>query len=156
MKIRAFVILALALALVQAGVVCAQQAQSATSQNQTPPPATTVPPPPPAESLPRPDFRFQGQVGRTYQDSDPPTFPQVVRPPKGAPNVLLILLDDVGFGQFSAFGGGVPSPNMEKLAAQGLRYIRFHTTALCSPTRAALLTGRGFLHNAPERFNPGF
>src|SRR5580698_5614555 len=112
-----------------------------TPENQ-PPAATTVPPPPPAESLPRPDFRFKGQVGRTYQDSDPPTFPQVVRPPKGAPNVLLILLDDVGFGQFSAFGGGVPSPNMEKLAAQGLRYIRFHTTALCSPTRAALLTGR--------------
>src|SRR4051794_36102768 len=75
--------------------------------------ATTVPPPPPAESLPRPDFRFKGQVGRTYQDSDPPTFPDVVRPPKGAPNVLLILLDDVGFGQFSVFGGGVPSPNME-------------------------------------------
>ena len=106
------------------------------------PAATTAPPSPPAESLPRPDFRFKGQVGRTYQDSDPPTFPQIVRPPKGAPNVLLILLDDVGFGQFSAFGGGVPSPNMEKLAAQGLRYIRFHTTALCSPTRAALLTGR--------------
>jgi hypothetical protein len=142
MKIRAFVILALAFASVQPGVVCAQQAQSATLQNQTPPPATTVPPPPPAESLPRPDFRFKGQVGRTYQDSDPPTFPQVVRPPTGAPNVLLILLDDVGFGQFSAFGGGVPSPNMEKLAAHGLRYIRFHTTALCSPTRAALLTGR--------------
>jgi arylsulfatase len=56
--------------------------------------------------------------------------------------VLLILLDDVGFGQFSAFGGGVPSPNIEKLAARGLRYTRFHTTALCSPTRAALLTGR--------------
>jgi len=103
---------------------------------------TTVPAPQAAQSLPRPDFRFQGQVGRTYQDSDPPTFPEVVRPPKGAPNVLLILLDDVGFGQFSVFGGGVPSPNMEKLAAQGLRYTRFHTTALCSPTRAALLTGR--------------
>jgi arylsulfatase len=95
-----------------------------------------------ATSLPRPDFRFKGQVGRTYEDSDPPTFPQVVRPPKGAPNVLLILLDDAGFGQFSAFGGGVPSPNVEKLAARGLRYTRFHTTALCSPTRAALLTGR--------------
>jgi arylsulfatase len=81
-------------------------------------------------------------VGRTYEDSDPPTFPQVVRPPKGAPNVLVILLDDVGFGQFSTFGGGVPSPNIDKLAAQGLRYTRFHTTALCSPTRAALLTGR--------------
>jgi arylsulfatase A-like enzyme len=142
MKVRAFVILALAFASVQAGVVCAQQSQPAISQNETAPAATTVPPPPPAESLPRPDFRFKGQVGHTYQDSDPPTFPQVMRPPKGAPNVLLILLDDVGFGQFSAFGGGVPSPNMEKLAAQGLRYIRFHTTALCSPTRAALLTGR--------------
>ena len=94
------------------------------------------------ETLPRPDFRFQGQVGRTQQDSDAPTFPKMVRPPKGAPNIVLILLDDVGFGQFSAFGGGVPSPNMERLAANGLRYNRFHTTALCSPTRAALLTGR--------------
>jgi hypothetical protein len=86
-------------------------------------------------SLPRPDFRFKGEVGRTFQDSDPATFPQIVRPPKGAPNIVLILLDDVGFGQFSVFGGGVPSPNLEKLAAQGLRYNRFHTTALCSPTR---------------------
>jgi arylsulfatase len=55
---------------------------------------------------------------------------------KGAPNVLLILLDDVGFGQFSVTGGGVPAPNMDKLAKQGLLYTRFHTTALCSPTRA--------------------
>src|SRR5258706_8155823 len=92
-------------------------------------------------SLPRPDFRFKGEVGRTFQDSDPATFPQIVRPPKGAPNIVLILLDDVGFGQFGVFGGGVSSPNMEKLAAQGLRYNRFHTTALCSPTRAALLCG---------------
>ena len=76
------------------------------------------------------------------RDSDPATFPQIVRPPKGAPNIVLILLDDVGFGQFSVFGGGVSSPSLEKLAAQGLRYNRFHTTALCSPTRAALLTGR--------------
>jgi Sulfatase/Glycine transporter len=66
----------------------------------------------------------------------------MVRPAKGAPNIVLILLDDVGFGQFSVSGGGVQSPHMEKLAAQGLRYNRFHTTALCSPTRAALLTGR--------------
>jgi arylsulfatase A-like enzyme len=93
-------------------------------------------------ALPGPDFHFGGQVGRTYQDSDPATFPQIARPPKGAPNIVLILLDDVGFGQFSVFGGGVSSPNMERLAAQGLRYNRFHTTALCSPTRAALLTGR--------------
>jgi len=114
--------------------------QPATAQDKAA--ATSVPPPPPAQSLPRLDFHFKGQAGRTYQDSDPPTFPQVVRPPKGAPNVLLILIDDAGYGQFSAFGGGVPSPNVEKLAAQGLRYTRFHTTALCSPTRAALLTGR--------------
>src|SRR6266480_4079523 len=116
-------------------------AQSGNAQNRAPIP-TTIPPPAAAQSLPRPDFHFPGNVGRTYEDSDPPSFPQVVRPPKGAPNVLLILLDDVGFGQFSAFGGGVPSPNIERLAAQGLRYNRFHTTALCSPTRAALLTGR--------------
>src|SRR5690242_7360593 len=115
-------------------------AQSATAKGK--PAATTIPPPPPAQSLPRPDFHFPGNVGRTYQDSDPATFPQIVRPPKDAPNILLILLDDVGFGQFSTFGGGVPSPNIDKLAAHGLRYTRFHTTALCSPTRAALLTGR--------------
>lgn len=92
--------------------------------------------------LPRPDFRFKGNVGRTFQDSDKPQFPQPIKAPKGAPNIVLILLDDVGFGQFSTFGGGVPSPTMDKLAAQGLRYNRFHTTALCSPTRAALITGR--------------
>jgi arylsulfatase A-like enzyme len=92
--------------------------------------------------LPRPDFHFKGSVGRTYLDSDPPQFPQRVQAPKGAPNVVLILIDDVGFGQFSTFGGGVPSPTMDKLAAEGVRYNRFHTTALCSPTRAALITGR--------------
>lgn len=92
--------------------------------------------------LPRPDFHFTGDVGRTYQDSDPATFPQPVQPPAGAPNILLILLDDVGFGQFSTFGGGVPSPTMDRLAKEGLRYNHFHTTALCSPTRAALITGR--------------
>ena len=111
-------------------------AQTAAAQDQaSPTPGGSL-------SLPRPDFHFKGQVGRTYQDSDPATFPQIVRPPKGAPNIVLILLDDVGFGQFSVFGGGVSSPSLEKLAAQGLRYNRFHTTALCSPTRAALLTGR--------------
>ncbi|WP_422927392.1 arylsulfatase [Singulisphaera sp. PoT] len=92
--------------------------------------------------LPRPDFRFPGSVGRTYLDSDKAQFPRPVQPPKGAPNVVLILLDDAGFGQFSTFGGGIPSPTMDRLAAEGLRYNRFHTTALCSPTRAALITGR--------------
>ncbi|MCI0702200.1 MAG: arylsulfatase [Planctomycetia bacterium] len=92
--------------------------------------------------LPRPDFHFPGNVGRTYLDSDKAQFPQPVQAPKGAPNIVLILLDDAGFGQFSTFGGGVPSPTMDKLATEGLRYNRFHTTALCSPTRAALITGR--------------
>jgi arylsulfatase len=92
--------------------------------------------------LPRPDFKFQGKVGRTYKDSDPPQFPQPVKAPKGAPNVVLILLDDTGFGQYATFGGGIPSPTLDKLAGEGLRYNRFHTTALCSPTRAALITGR--------------
>src|SRR3954468_2938709 len=92
--------------------------------------------------LARPAFHFPGNIGRTYQDSDPARFPQPVPAPKGAPNVVLILIDDAGFGQFSTFGGMVPSPTMDKLAAEGLRFNRFHTTALCSPTRAALITGR--------------
>ncbi len=99
-------------------------------------------PPSTPSVLPRPDFQFAGEVGRTFLDSDPASFPQPVQPPEGAPNILLILLDDAGFGQFSTFGGGVPSPTMDRLEAEGIRYNRFHTTALCSPTRAALLTGR--------------
>lgn len=93
-------------------------------------------------SIPQPDPRFAGKVGRTYLESDPAVFPQPQAAPKGAPNIVLILLDDVGFGQFSAFGGAVPSPSLEKLANEGLRYNRFHTAGICSPTRAALLTGR--------------
>jgi arylsulfatase A-like enzyme len=81
----------------------------------------------------------------TYDAKDPDTtFPPItpVRPPDGAPNVLLILIDDAGFGSSSAFGGPCSTPTFERLAADGLRYTRFHTTALCSPTRAALLSGR--------------
>ncbi|MGP8026437.1 MAG: sulfatase-like hydrolase/transferase [Acidocella sp.] len=81
----------------------------------------------------------------TYDAKDPDTkFPPIeqLRPPEGAPNVLIILLDDAGFGSASAFGGPCQTPNAEKLAADGLKYNRFHTTALCSPTRQALLTGR--------------
>jgi len=92
--------------------------------------------------LPRPDFRFPGEIGRTFLESDPARFPKPDAAPDGAPNILLILLDDAGFGQFSTFGGGVPSPTMDALAKEGLRFNRFHTTALCSPTRAALITGR--------------
>src|SRR5438094_6057740 len=70
----------------------------------------------------------------------PPRFE--VKAPKGAPNVVAVLLDDIGFGQSSAFGGPCKMPTLDKLAAEGLRYNNFHTTALCSPTRMALLTGR--------------
>ncbi|MGE0383123.1 MAG: arylsulfatase [Gammaproteobacteria bacterium] len=93
-------------------------------------------------SLPRPDPHFAGQVGRTYQESDPPVFPQPPTAPEGAPNIVLIMLDDVGFGQFATFGGAIPSPALDRLASEGLRYNRFHTAGICSPTRAALLTGR--------------
>jgi arylsulfatase A-like enzyme len=94
-------------------------------------------------SLPIADREHTGLV--TYDAKDPDTsFPPIkpLRPPKGAPNILIILLDDVGFGASSAFGGPCSTPVAERLAANGLRYNRFHTTALCAPTRQALLTGR--------------
>jgi hypothetical protein len=93
--------------------------------------------------LPIPDRRHEGLT--TYDAKSPDTsFPPIepLRPPAGAPNVLVILLDDVGFGASSAFGGPCATPNAERLAGNGLKYTRFHTTALCSPTRAALLSGR--------------
>jgi arylsulfatase len=97
----------------------------------------------PRTVLPIPDREHQGLT--TFDAKDPDThYPpiQPLRPPAGAPNVLVVLLDDVGFGASSAFGGPVHTPTAERLAAQGLKFNRFHTTALCSPTRAALLTGR--------------
>jgi hypothetical protein len=103
--------------------------------------------------LPRPDFHFPGEIGRTYLDSDPAQFPKPVQAPEGAPNILLILIDDCGFGQYGTFGGGIPSPTMDGLAAEGLRYNCFHTTALCSPTRAALITGRTITPQ-PSRASP--
>jgi arylsulfatase A-like enzyme len=93
--------------------------------------------------LPIPDRKPIGLT--TYDAKDPETkFPPItpLRPPAGAPNVLLVLLDDVGFGASSVFGGPCRTPTAERLAADGLRYNRFHTTALCSPTRAAFLSGR--------------
>lgn len=93
--------------------------------------------------LPIPDQVKHGLV--TYDAKDPDTkFPPIreLRPPEGAPNVLIIMLDDAGFGASSTFGGPCETPTFDKLAQVGLRYNRFHTTALCAPTRAALLTGR--------------
>jgi len=93
------------------------------------------------ETLPRADPAFNGRIGTTYKDSTP-DFPKQITAPAGAPNVLIILTDDTGFGHAGTFGGAVPTPTMDQLAQGGLRYNSFHTTALCSPTRAALLTGR--------------
>ena len=95
------------------------------------------------EVLPIPDRRHAALT--TYDAKDPDTsFAPIepLRPPAGAPNVLVVLIDDAGFGASSAFGGAIATPNAERLAAGGLKFNRFHTTALCSPTRAALLSGR--------------
>src|SRR5215475_2278611 len=93
------------------------------------------------EALPQPEPPFKGNIGRTYKDSTPDKI-AIIKAPDGAPDVLIVLIDDCGFGQWSTFGGQIPTPNLDRLAKAGLRYTRFHTTALCSPTRAALLTGR--------------
>ena len=99
------------------------------------------------EILPYPQPPFKGHIGRTAKDSTQ-DFPKDVRAPKGAPNILLILTDDVGFGASTTFGGPIPTPTMDRLAKNGLRYTQFHTTALSSPTRAALLSGRNHHSNA--------
>jgi arylsulfatase A-like enzyme len=97
--------------------------------------------------LPQPQPPFKGKIERTAKNSTP-DFPKGVEAPKGAPNVLLILTDDVGFGASSPFGGPIQTPNFQRVADSGLRYNMFHTTALCSPTRAALITGRNHHTNA--------
>src|SRR5262249_49928555 len=121
---------ALASALGAAGFRTEANAQSATATQF---PNSTV--------LPTPTPPFQGFIAPNQINSSP-GWPPAVMPPEGAPNVLLVLIDDAGFGSNSAFGGVVPTPALEKLAQRGLRYTQMHNTALCSPTRAALLTGR--------------
>ena len=101
---------------------------------------------------------FNGTIGRTYQESTP-SFDDAPYPGDDAPNVLVILIDDLGFGHFGCFGSPIATPNIDRLAADGLRYTNFHVTPLCSPTRAALLTGRNH-HTVGMRglsnFNTGF
>lgn len=92
-------------------------------------------------AIPLADPEFGGVVGQTFGDSTA-DYPLPIKAPAGAPNVLVVILDDVGFGMCSTFGGPVPTPNLDKLAGNSLIYNRFHTTAQCSQTRAALLTGR--------------
>ena len=98
-----------------------------------------IPPPPPA---------FGGVIEQNASASKPWWAPRVV-PPKGAPNVLLIMTDDAGFGAPGTFGGVIPTPALDRIAAQGLRYTNFHSTALCSPTRAALITDAIITRSAP-------
>ena len=89
----------------------------------------------------KPGTPFPGVIGRTLDESSP-AWPEPTRAKEGAPNVIFFVLDDVGYGQLSPFGGLVNTPNLEKLAQRGLRYTNFNTTALCSPTRGCVLTGR--------------
>ncbi|MCB2065323.1 MAG: arylsulfatase [Erythrobacter sp.] len=96
---------------------------------------------PTGPSLPLPDPAFTGTIGESYATSTPDLH-RARTAPAGSPNVVIVMTDDVGFGAASTFGGPIPTPNLDRLAAHGLVYNRFHTTAMCSPTRAALLTGR--------------
>ncbi len=94
-----------------------------------------------SQVLPKPDSQFQGKIDITAAKSIP-YWPTPVTAPNGAPNIIIVLLDDVGFSATSTFGGAAPTPGLDQLAAGGLRYNRFHVTPMCAPTRAALLSGR--------------
>ncbi len=120
-------------ALLAAGPAAAQQV---TGTPGSPGATTTID----GRYLPLPPPPFGGQISPNAAQSTP-SWPELVVPPKGAPNILLIMTDDVGFSAPSTFGGVIPTPTLDRVANMGLRYTRFHTTALCSPTRAALLTG---------------
>ena len=130
----------LAVLLISSAVSAPALAQSA--QQASPPPGSpaatiTIP----GDQLPPPPQKFEGKIERDAKDSRP-FWPARVVPPKGAPNVLLIITDDAGYGVASTFGGVIPTPALDRIANNGLRYTNFHSTALCSPTRAALITGR--------------
>ena len=112
-------------------------AQQVTGELGSPTATTTIT----GKQLPPPPPPFGGVIKEKASESTPWWPPRVV-PPKGAPNVLLIMTDDQGFGAPSTFGGVIPTPSMDRVAAAGLRYTNFHSTSLCSPTRAALITGR--------------
>jgi hypothetical protein len=120
-------------------LVCAAPAtaQEITGVPGSPSATTTID----GKQLPPPDPKFGGVIKEKASESTPWWPPRIV-PPKGAPNVLLIMTDDQGFGAPSTFGGVIPTPTMDRIANSGLRYTNFHSTSLCSPTRAAIITGR--------------
>jgi arylsulfatase A-like enzyme len=115
----------------------AQNAQQTSPPPGSPAATITIP----GDQLPPPPQKFGGKIERDARDSRP-FWPSRVVPPKGAPNVLLIITDDAGYGVAGTFGGVIPTPALDRIANSGLRYTNFHSTALCSPTRAALITGR--------------
>jgi arylsulfatase A-like enzyme len=120
-----------------AAAVSEIRAQQVTGEPGSPSATTTID----GEQLPPPPPKFEGKIERNAPQSQP-YWPARVVPPKGAPNILLIMTDDTGFGAPSTFGGVIPTPGLDRIARDGLRYTNFHSTALCSPTRAALITGR--------------
>ena len=131
---RRIVLTALSLASVTASLTPAQQTTGTPGSASA---TTTIN----GKQLPPPDPTYGGVIKENASDSTAWWPPRVV-PPKGAPNVLLIMTDDVGFGAPGTFGGVVPTPAMDRIANNGLRYTNFHSTSLCSPSRAALITGR--------------
>ena len=95
----------------------------------------------------KPGTAFTGVIGRTF-DVSSPAWPQPLRAKEGAPNVLFIVQDDTGFGQLGCYGSPIETPNIDQLAQNGLLFNNMHTTALCSPTRSCILTGRNHHSNA--------
>jgi arylsulfatase len=137
MKANRSAILVLAASLLPATLLIAAQQQQAAQAPGSPEATTAIP----GQQLPPPSQKFGGKIEKNAAQSKP-YWPARVVPPKGAPNVLLIMTDDTGFGVTSTFGGVVPTPALDRIAHNGLRYTNFNSTALCSPTRAALITGR--------------
>ncbi len=132
-----FYALALPAVAVAMFAACPAQAQQITGTPGSPDATVTID----GKQIPPPPLPFGGVIKESAVDSKPYWPPRVV-PPKGAPNVLLIMTDDQGYGVSGTFGGVIPTPAMDRIAKAGLRYTQFHSTALCSPTRAALITGR--------------
>jgi hypothetical protein len=137
---RRFVSLA-AIAFVVGAIVSYVAARQPTPNAQPPVGSPAARAPIDGKQLPAPNPKFGGVIKEGALQSKPWWAPRIV-PPTGAPNVLLIMTDDSGFGAPSTFGGVIPTPAMERVAKNGLRYNQVYSTALCSPTRAALLTGR--------------
>src|SRR6266403_1115416 len=137
MKPIEIVILSATLATVAMGAVPYAVAQQINGTPGDPSATVTID----GKQIPPPPMKFGGVIKDSAKDSKS-YWPPTVVPPKGAPNILLIMTDDAGYGVAGTFGGVVPTPALDRVAKSGLRYTQFHSCALCSPTRAALITGR--------------